>query len=85
MAFFSRYGARNIFTNNDEDYRKVFFDDRGIKETLQYETAVLDYPTLEEMAQFNNVTHVWTRLIRSYHIILIGMSKCDFRISVCHV
>ena len=47
---------------------KFFFDDRGIKETLQYETAVLDYPTLEEMAQFNNVTHVWTSTDRLWKL-----------------
>ena len=32
-----------------------------------------------------SVSHVWTRLIRSYLILLIWMSKCDFHISVCHV
>jgi len=68
MAFFSRYGARNIFTNDDDDYRRVFFDDRGIKETMQYETAVLDYPSLEEMAQFNNITHVWTSTDRLWKL-----------------
>ncbi len=60
MSFFSRYSARNIFTNKDDNYRRVFFENRGIKETMQYETAVLDYPTNEELAAFQNVSHFWT-------------------------
>ena len=68
MAFFSRYGSRNIFLNNDDNYRKVFFKDRDIKETLQYETAVLDYPTNEEINQFQNITHAWTATDKLYNL-----------------
>ena len=58
MAY-SRYSARQIFLNNDEDYRKEFFNPRGITQTFQYGIGRLNYPTDEELQSFETITHIW--------------------------
>ena len=58
MAY-SRYSSRNIFINNNEEYRKVFFNPRGIKRVTQYGVARLSYPSDQDLESFETINHVW--------------------------
>ena len=47
---YSRYTKRSMILNDDVNYQKSLFSDRGIKQVMQYETPVFSYPTNGEMA-----------------------------------
>ena len=65
---FSRYDGREIFMNDDENYRKVFFKKRDIKRTFQYKTAVFNYPDNHEINELQNVTHIWKATDKLYNL-----------------
>ena len=67
MAY-SRYFNRNIFTNNDEEYRKAFFDDRGVKRIEHFDTAILGYPDMQEIENLNNLAVTWVASSRLYNL-----------------
>jgi len=54
----SRYDARELFTNNVEEYEEVL-EQRNTKAILQYNTANLKHPTVSELATLSTVNHVW--------------------------
>ena len=64
----SRYGSRSFIFNNNEEYRKAFFNDRGVKEIVQYETADFSYPTLDEMDSLSTVTVRWSATSKLYNL-----------------
>ena len=55
---YSRYNARYVFVNNNEEYRKVFFTPRGVTKIAQYGIGRLNYPSEEELAGFENLSHI---------------------------
>ena len=56
---YSRYNGREIFLNKDKNYKNVFFKDRDIQETFQYDMPNISYPTPEETRELENVVQVW--------------------------
>ena len=56
MSVINRYRNRNIFLNDDRSY-KSFFDKRDVTKIEHYDTALLDYPTDEEIRNFNLITY----------------------------
>tara|TARA_R100000388_G_C7198432_1_gene137200 strand:+ start:340 stop:681 length:342 start_codon:yes stop_codon:yes gene_type:complete len=65
---YSRYSSREIFLNQDKNYKNVFFKNRDIKETFQYDMPNLTYPTPSETSQFENVTRIWHATDTLYNI-----------------
>jgi nucleoid-associated protein YgaU len=65
---YSRYLGRETFINNDPNYRKAFFDQKGIRQLEQFETAELGYPSLRQMEGLNNLSLVWTSASRLYNL-----------------
>jgi hypothetical protein len=55
---YSRYTAREIFLNNDRNYRNVFFRNRDMQETFQYDMPKISYPTPSEIRSFENILRV---------------------------
>tara|TARA_R100000152_G_C6715859_1_gene142624 strand:- start:459 stop:803 length:345 start_codon:yes stop_codon:yes gene_type:complete len=60
MSVINRYRNRNIFLNDDRSY-KSFFDKRDVTKIEHYDTALLDYPTDEEIRNLEIVNIVWAR------------------------
>lgn len=56
---YSRYTTREMFLNNNQQYKNTFFDKRDIQETFQYDLAKISYPTPEEILRLTNVSRVW--------------------------
>ena len=67
MAY-SRYSKRRIFLNNDRNYKNVFFKNRDIQETFQYDTPVIRFPSSDEIASLTNVLLVWGSTDKLYNI-----------------
>ena len=65
---YSRYTARQIFLNNNRNYRNVFFKNRDIEETFQYDMPNITYPTPSEIRSLDNVLRVWTATDTLYNI-----------------
>ena len=65
---YSRYTARQIFLNNNRRYRNVFFKNRDIEETFQYDMPNITYPTPAEIRSFENVLRVWGATDTLYNI-----------------
>lgn len=65
---YSRYDKRRIFLNDDKNYKNVFFDRRGIKQTYQYESPKIKYPTNEFISELTNITAVWKATDKLYNI-----------------
>ena len=58
MAF-SRYHNTPIFLNDDKQHKNVFFRNRDINETFQYDLSVLFYPSPDAISNFTNVSRIW--------------------------
>jgi|10_taG_2_1085330.scaffolds.fasta_scaffold01891_7 nucleoid-associated protein YgaU len=58
MSIISRYTNRRIFKNKREEYQS-YFDDRNRKSIRQYNSPSLPYPTKEDIADLNLVTHIY--------------------------
>jgi len=54
----TRYDDRTILTNDMEEYQKVL-EQRGVKQIRQYNTAILHYPTINEIRTLQRVQHIW--------------------------
>ena len=67
MAY-SRYTARQIFLNNDRNYKNSFFDKRGINETYQYDTPRLTFPDEAQVSNLNNEIRIWTATDKLYNL-----------------
>ena len=65
---YSRLSKRNIFLNDDRNYRNVFFRNRGVMQTYQYSMPRLSYPTNEVLASLTTVTGVWHSTDKLYNI-----------------
>jgi hypothetical protein len=65
---YSRYSRRELFLNNDKNYRNVFFKDRDIEETYQYDSPRISYPSSEEIGSLNNVLLVWGATDKLYNV-----------------
>ena len=67
MAF-SRYHNTPIFLNDDEHYKNVFFRNRDINETFQYDLSILSYPSAEAITSFTNISRIWTATDTLYNV-----------------
>ena len=65
---YSRYSRREIFLNNNKGYKNVFFKDRDIEETYQYDSPKISYPSPDEIRELNNVLLVWTATDKLYNV-----------------
>jgi hypothetical protein len=65
---YSRYSNRRIFLNNDKNYKNVFFKERDIKETYQYDSPRFAYPAPEVFQKFTNVTRTWKSTDKLYNL-----------------
>jgi nucleoid-associated protein YgaU len=59
MSIISRYSNRAVFANTREEYQ-TYFDDRGVRRIVQYTSPRLRYPTADEIADLDVVSHVYT-------------------------
>tara|TARA_R110000824_G_scaffold3130_1_gene14465 strand:- start:7516 stop:7872 length:357 start_codon:yes stop_codon:yes gene_type:complete len=64
----SRYDGREFMINDDAGYQKVFFDDRDIKQIMQYKTARFSFPTDEEMGGISFYTKAWAATDKLYNL-----------------
>ena len=53
-----RYDDRLILLNKDPLYRTVL-KRRGLTRMMQYETAIMRYPTPEDLRDITRVRHIW--------------------------
>ena len=67
MAY-SRYTGRSSKINNDDGYQKTFFDDRDVKQIMQYETARFYYPNFQERVSMDTRNHIWTATSKLYNL-----------------
>jgi hypothetical protein len=67
MAY-SRYDNRGIFTNADENYRKVFFKNRDVQQLVQYKSAIFSYPTNASIRSLRSITHLWSSTDKLYNL-----------------
>jgi len=65
---YSRYNNRKVFLNNNRNYKNVFFKDRGIEQTYQYDSPRFAYPSPEELLKFTNVPRVWGATDKLYNL-----------------
>ena len=70
MAY-SRYSKREIFLNNDKNYKNVFFKDRDVQEIFQYDSPQILMPSPEQMSGINFDIRVW-RATDKLSNILVG-------------
>jgi hypothetical protein len=54
----SRYDNRKVYVNNNEMYRELFRK-RGVNFIRHYETAILKFPTAEQIANLQLLGHIW--------------------------
>lgn len=54
----SRYNSRRRATNRNEKWEKTF-EDRGVKEVIQYTTPRLKNPTEEELKRIRTKDYLW--------------------------
>jgi len=64
----SRYNSRGLVFNDDDDYREKFFNDRGVKQVVQYDTPFFHYPDMSEMEEFSVSTVRWQSNSRLYNL-----------------
>ena len=64
----SRYDSRHIFTNDNKEYKKEFFEERDVKQIDQYATGIINYPTLQQMNNLTSVSLVWGATDKLYKI-----------------
>jgi nucleoid-associated protein YgaU len=57
VSTISRYSNRRVLRNNHEIYQS-YFDERGIKQFIQYNSPNLSFPTKEQIATFTTKTHL---------------------------
>ena len=67
MAY-SRYTRREMFLNNDNNYRKAFFVDRDIEETFQYDTPKISFPNDDVIRSLTNVLLLWSSTDKLYNV-----------------
>jgi hypothetical protein len=65
---YSRYSRREIFLNNNKKYRNVFFKERDMEETFQYDSPKISYPSPSEIRKLNNVLLVWSATDKLYNV-----------------
>jgi len=65
---YSRYSRREVFLNNDKNYKNVFFKNRDVQEISQYDSPMIAYPTPSEINSLNNVLLVWGATDKLYNI-----------------
>jgi nucleoid-associated protein YgaU len=53
-----RYSKNKIFLNKQDSYRR-FLKSRGIKKITQYNTSKFRHPTVDDLGDFETVTHIW--------------------------
>ena len=60
MSIISRFIKRTIITNEDRSYKSKM-DKRNVTKIEHYDTAILGYPTDEEIQGLKIVNVVWSR------------------------
>ena len=65
---YSRFSTREIFLNDDKNYKNVFFKNRDVKELYQFDVPRISYPSPEETATLENVLGVWKSTDTLYNV-----------------
>jgi hypothetical protein len=63
----SRYDDKIIFKNQNPHY-KNFFKERGVNLIRHFETPIINYPEVSEIATLNTIQHIWAVGDRFYKI-----------------
>ena len=63
-----RYDGRSFILNNDHEYKKKFFNDRGVEEIVQYDTAEFGYPDVDDMQDIETVIVRWNATSKLYNL-----------------
>jgi len=63
----NRYANRRILINNEDLYAKSF-EKRSLRKIHQYDTAHLNYPTINEIKKLTRVQHIWRTGDRYYKL-----------------
>lgn len=65
----TRYRKSSIFFNSDPDFRKAFKKRYGkLDELKQLETLHLNYPSFQQISNFDYANHIWTLGDRYYKL-----------------
>tara|TARA_Y100000592_G_scaffold22853_1_gene35460 strand:+ start:2498 stop:2839 length:342 start_codon:yes stop_codon:yes gene_type:complete len=64
----SRYGGRGLIFNDNEEYKKKFFNDRDINRAVQYDTAEFLFPTTDQIAELENIKIRWGATSKLYNL-----------------
>jgi nucleoid-associated protein YgaU len=54
-----RYKNQNVFTNDDDRYKRLLKKTRGLSQIAQYDTPSFKHPTVSDMTNFNTIAHIW--------------------------
>ena len=65
---YSRFTNRNIFINDNKDYKDKFLVNRDLNQIVQYSTARFRYPTAEEAASITSTPLIWSSNSRLFNI-----------------
>lgn len=64
----SRLDIRPVMINDDEGYKKEFFQEKGVNHISQYGTAKMRYPTPKEISKIETSVSTWKRGSRLYKL-----------------
>ena len=63
-----RDDGRSFILNNNSEYKKRFFNDRGVEEIVQFATPEFGYPSVEDMQDIETVTVRWNATSKLYNL-----------------
>ena len=63
----NRMDTRQQMLNDEEEYSEVF-NERGVKNIIQYDSPHIFYPSPKEISKMNLLNHVWSRGDRFYKL-----------------
>ena len=64
----SRYNSREMFINSNTNYRKTFFEDRGVKQIEQYSTGRFLALTPTQRNSLTNIPVTWSTNMRLHNL-----------------
>ncbi|MHA2350690.1 MAG: hypothetical protein ACXADL_13795 [Candidatus Thorarchaeota archaeon] len=65
---YSRYSRREIFLNNDRNYKNVFFKNRDMEQVFQYDSPQIAFPNPSEIRNLTSLLMVWGATDKLYNV-----------------
>ena len=72
-----RYDNRNLFFNKESLYDEVF-EERNVDGIRHYSTAIMKYPTVDEIQQMTIKNHVWSVGDRYYKLAIENYGDASY-------